>query len=186
MLQTFHPDCVLLTPAVFEELHGHQAMAKFWRVVLEAFPDGMLEATSINVEQDGAQYHLRFQFHGTKVAKMPTDMLLKRWKWINTSDQVRSKRQRTCRSSASSSSLSDLSESKTEYAAPHPAPQRTPRVSLFGHMLISFREHKVSRLLLLWNTMALLSQITGATESEFLKEMQGEKPITVSQLFHQR
>src|SRR3546814_15495106 len=95
--QAFHPDCVLLTPAVFEELHGHQAMAKFWRVVLEAFPDGMIEAKSTNVEQGGETFHLRFQFHGTKVAKMPTDMLLNRWHRVDACHHVRAQRAGNCR-----------------------------------------------------------------------------------------
>lgn len=151
------------------------------RVVLEAFPDGMIEATSINVEQGGEQFHLRFQFQGTKVAKMPTDMLLKRWRWVGTNEQLPSKRPRTSRSGEEHTSVT--AESKADFPGSQQPAQPAPRVSLFGHMLISFREHKVSRLLLLWNTLALLSQITGTTESGFLKEMQGEKPINVSQLF---
>lgn len=36
-------DCMLLTPGVIEELRGQYAMAKFWCILVETFPDAMVE-----------------------------------------------------------------------------------------------------------------------------------------------
>jgi hypothetical protein len=41
------------------------------------------------------------------------------------------------------------------------------------------QEEKVSRLVLLWNTMALLAQMSGVVEQGLLREMQGQTPVTI-------
>ena len=71
-------DCLLLTPSLFQELHGRNAVIQFWTLILEAFPDGIWQLNDTSYEENGF-VSTRFIFTGTKVAALPSDVLLHRW-----------------------------------------------------------------------------------------------------------
>jgi hypothetical protein len=71
-------DCLLLTPSLFQELHGRNAAIQFWTLILEAFPDGLFQLSDTAYEENGF-VATRFAFTGTKVAALPSDVLLHRW-----------------------------------------------------------------------------------------------------------
>lgn len=53
-------------------------MSKLFTVLLEAFPDAMLELEAPRVESSGAVF-AHFSFTGTKLYGLPTDVLLRLW-----------------------------------------------------------------------------------------------------------
>jgi hypothetical protein len=71
-------ECLLLTPSLFQELHGRNAVIQFWTLIQEAFPDGLFELSDTAYEENGF-VATRFTFTGTKVAALPSDVLLHRW-----------------------------------------------------------------------------------------------------------
>mmetsp|Transcript_16331 Transcript_16331/g.17068 ORF Transcript_16331/g.17068 Transcript_16331/m.17068 type:complete len:442 (-) Transcript_16331:21-1346(-) len=71
-------ECLLLTPSLFQELHGRNAVIQFWTLILEAFPDGLWQLSDTAYEENGF-VATRFTFTGTKVAALPSDVLLHRW-----------------------------------------------------------------------------------------------------------
>jgi hypothetical protein len=78
LLHTTTPDCLLLTPSLFQELHGRNAAIQFWTLILEAFPDGLFQLSDTSYEENGF-VATRFTFTGTKVSALPSDVLLHRW-----------------------------------------------------------------------------------------------------------
>lgn len=78
LLNTTAIDCLLLTPSLFQELHGRNAAIQFWTLILEAFPDGLWQLSDTAYEENGF-VATRFTFTGTKVAALPSDVLLHRW-----------------------------------------------------------------------------------------------------------
>lgn len=72
-------DCLLLTPSLFQELRGKNAVVQFWTLILEAFPDGIFQLSQTTVEDNGF-VSSRFVFTGTKVSSLPSDALLQRWR----------------------------------------------------------------------------------------------------------
>jgi hypothetical protein len=78
LIHTTTPDSLLLTPSLFQELHGRNAAIQFWTLILEAFPDGLFQLSETSYEENGF-VATRFTFTGTKVSALPSDVLLHRW-----------------------------------------------------------------------------------------------------------
>jgi hypothetical protein len=125
-------------------------------MILEAFPDCVIEAQGLEIEQDGdqvykaminiivathtrVQVHCRFQFSGTKVAKMPTDVLMKRWKWLgfqvgNTTEVPTRRGTRGRGQEGKRLPTAEVSPVFSKESC-----NDSPFVSLWGHLIISFR-----------------------------------------------
>jgi hypothetical protein len=72
-------DCSLLTPSLFQQLQGQTAVAQFFTIMLETFPDGLFELSDIELEDSGIVVS-KFSFTGTKVSRLPSDILYDKWK----------------------------------------------------------------------------------------------------------
>ena len=99
----WHQNCTLLTPGVIEELRGQFAIAKFWTILVETFPDAIVEVSegawlcsskppdgplmtpcsfpqviSITPEDEqGDKIDLHWRFRGTQIDQLPADRIIR-------------------------------------------------------------------------------------------------------------
>jgi hypothetical protein len=73
------PKCSILTPSLFQELRGKNAVVQFFCIMLETFPDGFFELHETELEESGVVIS-KFLFSGTKIAPLPSDLLYEKWK----------------------------------------------------------------------------------------------------------
>lgn len=71
--------CSILTPSLFQELRGINAVTQFFCIMLETFPDGLFELSETELEASGVVIS-KFSFTGTKISPLPSDLLYEKWK----------------------------------------------------------------------------------------------------------
>lgn len=71
--------CCILTPSLFQELRGQNAVIQFFCIMLETFPDGIFEMSETELDESGVVM-TKFAFTGTKISPLPSDMLYEKWK----------------------------------------------------------------------------------------------------------
>mmetsp|Transcript_24849 Transcript_24849/g.36653 ORF Transcript_24849/g.36653 Transcript_24849/m.36653 type:complete len:332 (+) Transcript_24849:216-1211(+) len=192
IMSTSSADCLLLTPSLFQELHGRNAAVQFWTLILESFPDGIFQLSETTVEDNGFVAS-RFCFTGTKVAPLPSDVLLHRWgsfrETILKSDPGAAP---STSSSTTSEHSSGTSEAKTSAGSQQGSGTNTdssntastsagvinhcPTVNLTGYMTVTFNSsEKINRYIFVWNTASLIGQILGLSNGDL---------ETMSRFFH--
>jgi len=76
--KTCHEECQLVTSGIIESLQGHIKLTKFWSVLVETFPDALIDIVSINPEDEsGDRIELQWKFEGTQIAFLPGDHMVR-------------------------------------------------------------------------------------------------------------
>lgn len=131
-------NCLLLTPSLFQELRGRNAVVHFWHLILEAFPDGLFKLSETTVE-DNNFVSSKFTFTGTKVSSLPSDAMIDRWKlFVAKSSLSLASRNFPSSSSSIDSSSYNVSSSSMKLdkvllntaSDPYPPPQSSSLLSL--------------------------------------------------------
>jgi hypothetical protein len=90
MFELTSPDCALLTPSLFQQLQGQNAVLQFFTIMLDTFPDGIFDLAESTMEESGV-FVSKFSFTGTKVGQLPSDVLFEKWKDLSLA-QISKKR----------------------------------------------------------------------------------------------
>jgi len=176
--------CVLITPSIFQELNGYFAITKFFTVLMEAFPDALMNVMEL-LSEDYGVITCKFTFSGTKVFGLPTDVLFRQWR----SSQADAAAAKEAPSKAPNSTagarrggvganvdprtlkmFDDLiahneALKSTAASAPVDDSKENPTVKVSGHILLVFDvNEKISRLVFVWNTTSLMGQVLGHTD----------------------
>ena len=174
---------VLITPSIFQELNGYFAILKFFTVLLEAFPDALLQIVETKSEDCGV-VSSKFNFSGTKVFGLPTDVLLRHWRTAQSNSTATGTAPAVTTGSASTLDRSQHkhADEKTlkmydELIAHNEAlkssasnsrsdaAKSNPSVKLSGHLFVVFDvEEMISRIVFVWNTTSLIGQVFGQTD----------------------
>jgi hypothetical protein len=104
MVDLTSPDCALLTPSLFQQLQGQNAVLQFFTIMLDTFPDGIFDLTESTIEESGV-FVSKFSFTGTKVGQLPSDVLFEKWKDL---------------------SLAQISKKRISHQEPLPQPPQPP------------------------------------------------------------
>lgn len=174
------PKCVLITPSIFQELNGFFAITKLFTVLLEAFPDALMNTSDLQSEDYGVAT-CKFTFSGTKVFGLPTDVLFRQWR---SSQDAQAQDVVPAKTTAAGSGarkanpqvdpmtlkmFDDLiahNEALKSTAASAPTDDKeNPAVKVSGHIFLVFDvNEKISRLVFVWNTTSLMGQVLGHTD----------------------
>ena len=185
--RTFSTTCVLVTPSIFQELNGYFAIVKFFTVLIEAFPDALLQIVDPKGEHNGV-VSSKFNFSGTKVFGLPTDVLFRQWSSSQKPDDIGVKTENVNNSNntVGSGGTTGTSGGKTATGVvvadnmnPYAVMEATnahneeirsrtatgentkqPVVKLAGHITVVFDSvGLICRFIFVWNTTSLIGQV---------------------------
>lgn len=178
------PTCVLITPSIFQELNGFFAITKFFTVLLEAFPDALMNIVGLQSEDYGVAT-CKFTFSGTKVFGLPTDVLFRQWRSSQEASNQPAVPSKAAAAGAGATAstrrggahvdpvtlkmFDDLiahnEALKSTAASATTDDKENPTVKISGHMFLVFDvKEKISRLVFVWNTTSLMGQVLGHTD----------------------
>lgn len=171
-------ECTLITPSLFQELNGYFAIVKFFTVIMEAFPDALLQVSEIKSEDNGV-ISSRFNFSGTKVYNLPSDVLFRQWRSGADASHADVNLE-----SVMAATTADNAALRSAGGAPT---AERPTVKLAGHITLIFNDKNlVFRVIFVWNTTALIGQIFGQSGenlqsmshffTQALNQFKGQKP----------